>query len=98
MHIHRVTFTPTRFNEHPGRETHLIFMRVPCHQDVNVELSPHDGERVQVTPRNDCVAVAEADFELPDLYDSRRHKSVNFVKVALDSMDIWGDRFEIFQH
>ena len=73
-------------------------MGVPAHEDIDIELSLHGGESLEVTPGNDLVAVDEADAEVADLDNlclgECRHVDV---KVALDGVHLGLGRSQVLE-
>ena len=59
-----------------------MLMSVPADKDVAVELSLHGSKRLHISPRNDLMAVNDANLEVVDLDHFRLGQTCHLVAVT----------------
>jgi len=74
----------------------LKFVGVARDEDVNAELPLERGQRLGIAPRNDLVAMAQANLELAYRHYLLLRISVrNLVKVTADNVDVTCKSFQV---
>ena len=65
-----------------------VGMSMPTHKDVTVKLSLHSSKGLEVSPRDNLVAVDDTDLEVADGDHLCLWEAWHLVKFALDDMSL----------